>query len=133
MANEQNLIRFTSEQSREEARINGRKGGIASGEAKRRKKTMMEMFELMLTKENDDPAVAKSLKKLGFEETDNAHMAKIVTSVMRKAEDGDLKAVELLTKLVYGDTQSIKVSVDGELSTKSRVQIYLPERDEEPE
>jgi hypothetical protein len=37
MANEQNLKPFTSEQSREEAKKNGRKGGIASGEARRKK------------------------------------------------------------------------------------------------
>ena len=34
---EDNLIPFTSEQSREKAKINGRKGGIASGKAKREK------------------------------------------------------------------------------------------------
>lgn len=35
---EDNLHLFTSEQNREEAAKNGRKGGIASGEARRRKK-----------------------------------------------------------------------------------------------
>ena len=34
---EDNLNPFTSEQSREKAKINGRKGGIASGKAKREK------------------------------------------------------------------------------------------------
>ena len=34
---EDNLIPFTSNQSREQAKINGRKGGIASGKAKREK------------------------------------------------------------------------------------------------
>ena len=38
MANENNLVPFTSEQSHEEAVKNGRKGGIASGEAKRNRK-----------------------------------------------------------------------------------------------
>lgn len=46
MANEQNLRPFTSDQSHEEAAKNGRKGGIASGEARRAKKTLREIMEL---------------------------------------------------------------------------------------
>ena len=42
MANEKNLNPFTSDQSREEAKKNGRKGGIASGKAKRKKKTLQK-------------------------------------------------------------------------------------------
>lgn len=42
MANEQNLVPFTSEQSREDAARNGRKGGIASGVAKRARKSFAE-------------------------------------------------------------------------------------------
>lgn len=48
MANEQNLKRFTSDQSREEASKNGRKGGIASGEARRRSKSFKEAAEYVL-------------------------------------------------------------------------------------
>ena len=40
MANEQNLIPFTSDQSREEAAKNGRKGGLASGAARRERATL---------------------------------------------------------------------------------------------
>lgn len=46
--NDQNLVMFTSEQSRDKARENGRKGGIASGVAKRRNKTMAEITHTML-------------------------------------------------------------------------------------
>ena len=38
MANEQNLIPFTSNQSREEAKKNGAKGGKKSGEVRRKRK-----------------------------------------------------------------------------------------------
>lgn len=49
MANrEDNLIPFTSEQSREEAVKNGRKGGIASGKARRKKATMKVTLEKIL-------------------------------------------------------------------------------------
>lgn len=48
MANEQNLIPFTSDQDREEARKNGRKGGVASGLARREKATMKKVLMDML-------------------------------------------------------------------------------------
>ena len=127
--NPQNLKVPTSEQ----ARINGAKGGKASAEAKKRKKTMMELMDAMLTKENEDPKVAKKLEGMGFDDSDNIHMANIITSVMKKAENGDLKAVEMIVKLLYGDSQNINVNLEGEMNTMQRVQIYLPERDPDPE
>ena len=42
MANEKNLIPFTSDQSHDEAVKNGKKGGVASGAARRRRKTMRQ-------------------------------------------------------------------------------------------
>ena len=44
---EDNLIPFTSEQSREEAKKNGIKGGKASGEARRKKKSMRELAKIV--------------------------------------------------------------------------------------
>jgi len=48
MANEDNLIP-NSKRTPEELREMARKGGIASGEARRRKKTLKEQFELLLS------------------------------------------------------------------------------------
>lgn len=48
MANEKNLKPFTSEQDREEAAKNGRKGGLANGENRRRKKLLKECLEILL-------------------------------------------------------------------------------------
>ena len=127
--NPQNLKVPTSE----EARRNGAKGGKASGEARRKKKTMMEMLEVVMTAENEDPVMGRMLKKLGFEENDNYHMAKIITEVLTKAEKGDLKAVEMIVKLMYGDAKDVNVNLEGSMETKQRVHIYLPQRDEESE
>ena len=52
MANEKNLVPFTSEQSHEEAVKNGRKGGIASGEAKRNRKMLRDCIDYLLEREN---------------------------------------------------------------------------------
>lgn len=48
MANEQNLVPFTSMQSREEAVKNGRKGGIASAKARKRRNDLREMAQAIL-------------------------------------------------------------------------------------
>lgn len=68
MANEQNLIPFTSDQDREEAKKNGKKGGVASGLARREKATMkkvlMEMLEEIGDKENN--LTYKQLATLGL-------------------------------------------------------------------
>lgn len=75
--NEDNLIPF-SERSKEEARELGRKGGIASGETRRRKKTMREQFDLLLSLPvNPKGKVGKKIKEVAddlgipIEELDN--------------------------------------------------------------
>ena len=52
VANEQNLVPFTSEQSHEEAVKNGRKGGIASGKARRNKKLLRDCIDYLLERED---------------------------------------------------------------------------------
>ena len=61
MANVDNLTPFTSEQSREEAVKNGQKGGIASGQARREKKTIQKILADYL---DNDVQSNKSLKKI---------------------------------------------------------------------
>ena len=73
MANEQNLIPFTSDQSREEAVKNGRIGGYASGESRRKRKALRDSMNMLLEKQPS----AKDFNKLveaGFdpEEIDNS-------------------------------------------------------------
>jgi len=48
MANEQNLTPFTSEQSREEAVKNGKKGGVNSGKARKRKADLRKIAQQVL-------------------------------------------------------------------------------------
>lgn len=73
--NEQNLKPFTSDQNREEAAKNGRKGGIASGEAKRRKKNIAELSKMMLDmklSERNAAALKKLVPDISGEDMTNA-------------------------------------------------------------
>lgn len=65
MAKEDNLIPFTSEQSREEAKINGKKGGIRSGEARREKATFKKTLEMLLDEKNSKGKTYRELITLG--------------------------------------------------------------------
>lgn len=96
MANEQNLIPFTSEQSREEAEKNGRKGGIASGVTRRRKRTVKQAVELVMSLPVSDPKVKAKLKKMGIDTDDADNQTAVVVGLMARAMKGDPKACALL-------------------------------------
>ena len=96
MANEQNLIPFTSEQSREEAEKNGRKGGIASGVARRRKRTVKQAVELVMSLPVSDPKVKAQLKKMGIDMEDADNQTAVVVGLLGRAMKGDPKASALL-------------------------------------
>ena len=81
MANEQNLKTPTSSEARE----NGKKGGIASGEARRRKKLLRECLEELLEKDITD--------RSGNTMTGAEAMA---VKVFQQALKGDLKAFEIV-------------------------------------
>lgn len=56
MANEQNLVPFTSNQDRDEASKNGKKGGVASGKARREKASILKSLNTVL---NSDIRITK--------------------------------------------------------------------------
>lgn len=84
---------FTSEQDRTEAAKNGRKGGIASGQARRQKKTLSELAKIIA--ENPAPTSAKKkLTKMGISDEDANNNACIVAAVYDKAVKGNMQAVD---------------------------------------
>jgi hypothetical protein len=90
--NPQNLIQYNG-QTPEMARENGRKGGYASGVAKRKKRTFRELIETVMTMEVDDPAVHAKLVELGLDPT---HDMAITMAAIRKAENGDIEATRYI-------------------------------------
>lgn len=99
MANEQNL-RPANLQSKKEARENGRKGGIASGIARREKRTMKELLDMVLSQEVTNKNGEKATKK-----------EVIAIQLANKAVNGDLKAIDQLTKLI--GEQIVKTEITG--------------------
>lgn len=105
MANEQNLIPFTSEQNREEASKNGRKGGIASGIARREKKTIQKILnDLLETPAKDSPHFSKIAKKLGIEDNKSVKDVYATICLLNSIKsNADLNDLEKLSKLLGED------------------------------
>lgn len=75
MANEQNLIQ-NSERTPSQRKEQAKKAGIASGEARRRRRSLKEELLLMLS----DPEVQEKLS----------------AAIMKKGMDGDIRAFEVI-------------------------------------
>lgn len=98
MANEKNLIP-NSERTPSELREMARKGGIASGQARRQKKTLSELAKMIA--ENPAPTAAKKkLTKMGISDEDANNNACIVAAVYDKAIKGNMQAVDKWEQLV---------------------------------
>ena len=105
MANEQNLTPFTSNQSREEAVRNGAKGGKASGEARRAKKTMREYAELLLSLPVNDVKKKNKLAKMGVPAEDMDNKLAVVAALMMEAQAGYVPAAKELRSIIGEDSQ----------------------------
>ena len=124
MANEQNLIPFTSNQSREEAKRNGAKGGQKSGEVRRQRKAMKEQFEMLLTLPFKQVEQLEFIKELGLNEDEIDNQMALVVAMYGKALKGDVQAFNTIREV----TQDSQV-----VNKENRVQIVndLPEDDED--
>ena len=122
MANEQNLIP-NNMRSPNEVRANGRKGGIASGESRRRKKELREMLEeylAMPAKVNGKDATRKDVMVL--------NAIRIVTE--GNASDSDFLKAFALIRDTIGEQPVQRVEVDTiPKETYDRVMSVLEEED----
>lgn len=96
MTNEQNLIPVRSEK---EAREKGRKGGIKSGEVRRRRKTLKEELLLLLEAKIE----GKTMQE------------KISLSLIQEAVQGNVKAYETIRDTI-GEKQKENINVCGEIN-----------------
>lgn len=109
MAGEDNLIPVRSE---EEAREKGRKGGIASGEARRRKKTMREALEQLLY-HGKIPETTKSMMRAeGINDEEMTHQMVITRSLIAKAESGDVQAYNAICQMI-GEKPADNLNIGG--------------------
>ncbi|ATD81140.1 MULTISPECIES: hypothetical protein [Desulfovibrio] len=83
--------------SAEEARKKGKKGGIASGVARRKKKTMRELLEIAMELPSGDKTTAEA----------------ITAALLDKALSGDVKAYEVVRDTLG---ENPKIKMDNQVS-----------------
>ena len=112
MANDgiKNLIPVQSE---EEAREKGRKGGIASGKARREKRDRKQMASDLLDLTMQGAGVEKIKKFFGMKDIElNAYQVTVLSCLMKAMQKGDANALEKLLKIAGEQfTELLDVSV----------------------
>lgn len=122
MAKHSNNLRTPSTN---EARERGRKGGIASGESRRRRKRLKEALEELFAMQTSD-RLRSAFRKQGFEVPDNlTNEQALALSMMAKAISGDARMASLIFD-VTGDKLGYKLR-EKEIELKAK-EIELRER-----
>ena len=108
MANEENLIRL----SPSEAREYGRKGGIKSGETRRRKAALRDTMNRLLTMQVEVEGLSDILRADGGEST---YEEVIAMAMIQQASLGDVKAYQAIMKTV-GQTDKSEADLEEQRS-----------------
>ena len=107
MANEtsKNLIP-QSERTKDEQREIARKGGIASGIARREKKTVQKILnDFLSTAAKDNPQVSKLAAKIGLQDDGSIKDLFTIVCTLNTLKDGNLSDLERLSKLLGEQTE----------------------------
>ena len=98
MANEQNLKPFKTVK---EARESGRKGGIASGQARKERKTIQKILnELLNVKCSDNTQFKRIAQKLGLESEKSIKELLTYLAIINTAKNANLDELSKLMKLI---------------------------------
>ena len=121
MAGKDNLIVPTSEQ----ARINGRKGGLASAAAKKKKKTMSELATLMVNAELDGIAKPKIKKQFGnLIDEDMTIGSAMLAGQIKSAISGNNQAFNSISALLK-DEEEKQAKAEAERLAKLNTKYHL--------
>ncbi|MGN0604811.1 MAG: PBSX family phage terminase large subunit [Oscillospiraceae bacterium] len=128
--NEQNLIPYTSEQSREEAVKNGSKGGKASGAARRKKRDMKSCMELLLSLPASSMKDYSLLSDMGvvfdeLSEDEVNNMLAVNAALLKQAKSGDVAAIKELRSIIRDDAYlEQKIKFENEKIKLERARIF---------
>ena len=95
MANEQNLVPQAHKLTVEEQS----KGGIASGKARRQKKTLAQIGDMIGSLDIKSEKNRDILRQAGIDDEDMINDVGMMFRLNLKAQNGDTRAIELLSKL----------------------------------
>lgn len=88
-----------NQRTKNEQKEIARQGGIASGIARRQKKTLREIGDMLGSLDIKSEKNKEIMRKAGIEEEDMINDVGMLFRLNLKAQTGDIKAIELLAKL----------------------------------
>ena len=116
MANGHENLIPANMRSKEEASENGRKGGIKSGETRRKRKAMRENLELLLTLKVKDKKMQQVMKALGIEDEEMTNQMAMQVSMLNQSLKGNVQAYKELRDTIDGKPTD-NVKIDGSINT----------------
>lgn len=105
--------------SKEEAKERGAKGGKASGEARRAKKTLRELVELFAALGVSEET-RKKMKELGIPEELMTRKMQPVVALFNKANKGDVSAFNAIRDIV-GEKPVDRTQLEGSFDTRLEI------------
>ena len=102
-SNEKNLIPF-NERTESEQREIAQKGGIASGAARRRKRSMREAADYYLSLPETDRRRVNAMLRDSIEPEDIDNQMSVVMGIATAAKQGDSRAANVLLKMLGEET-----------------------------
>ncbi len=128
MANEENLIPVT-ELTESEARELSKRGGIASGVARRKKKTMRDTINLALGLRSElTDAEIERYMRFSFADEDIDNQAKIIMGIMKLAAEGDIRAAEFIRDTA-GQKPKDSMALSHEVTGETKIKLWFPNDD----
>ena len=103
MSDEKNLIPF-NERTESEQREIAQKGGIASGAARRRKRSMREAADYYLSLPETDRRRVNAMLRDSIEPEDIDNQMSVVMGIATAAKQGDSRAANVLLKMLGEET-----------------------------
>ena len=128
MANEENLIPVT-ELTESEARELSKRGGIASGVARRKKKAMRDTINIALGLRSElTDAEIERYMRFGFADEDIDNQAKIIMGIMKLASEGDIRAAEFIRDTA-GQKPKDSMALSHEVTGETKIKLWFPNDD----
>ena len=114
MPNEKNLMpiqEVNSNRTREQHSEDSRKGGVASGVSRRRKRSLKEAADLFLSLPVTDTRTFNKMVKAGLNTDEIDYQMAVIAGLTLQAAKGDAKAAKALFDLLGEDSHSEEATV----------------------
>lgn len=112
MSNEKNLIPFNKRTESEQREI-AQQGGIASGKARRRKRSMKEAADYYLSLPETDRRRVNALLRDAVDPEDIDNQMAVIKGITARAKKGDPQAANVLLKMLGEDNPPDDTAADA--------------------